>query len=495
MNDIPDGFRGEDPMEHRDAELIAAIPLLSKAAVLVVGDAMLDRYIYGTVSRLSQEAPIPVLAIDREVSLPGGAGNVVRNLTALGASAAFISVIGDDAAGSDLTTLIGRQQNIEPWLLVEGRRITTIKTRFIARGQQLLRSDREETGPVHPKLAERLVRIARDAIGATTVTVLSDYGKGVLSGEVPAVLVEAARKADRTVIVDPRGSDFSRYAGADIVMPNRPELSAATGMPIDTEGAIVAAARVLRERHHFGAVVITRGNDGMTLVTENLVQHFPAEAIEVYDTSGSGDTALATLAAAIAVRLPLPVAVRLANLAAGVVVGKVGSAVAGKADLLAALSPRRSASRKTVTREEAIENVARWRHGGLRIGFAHGPFDPPDAAHIQLLKDARARCDRLVVGLSGHDGAEDGQTPSPLVRRDAADAATLAGMACVDLICHFASETPEPLIQALRPDLLIVSGDGGIEPAAAADMVRGWGGEALELRAQGEDATPVPAGI
>src|SRR5215472_6468901 len=261
-----------------DTDLAGAIRRLSSASVLVVGDVMLDRYVYGTVERVSPEAPVPILAIEREISVPGGAGNVVRNLTALGAAVAFISVVGDDQAGSDLTGLIGGQPNIEPWLLVQGGRITTLKTRYLSAGQQLLRADREETSPIHPRLAERLVRIARDAMAATSVTVLSDYGKGLLSGGVATQLIAAAREAGRPVIVDPRGADYACYAGADIIMPNRTDLAAATGMPADTEAAVVAAATALRQRNGFGAVLVTRGNDGMTLVGPTGAQHFPAEA-------------------------------------------------------------------------------------------------------------------------------------------------------------------------------------------------------------------------
>ena len=358
------------------AGLAAAIRLLGRTNVLVVGDVMLDRYVYGTVERISPEAPVPILAIERELAMPGGAGNVVRNLTALGAAVAFISVVGDDQAGSDLTGLIGGQPNVEPWLLVQGGRTTTLKTRLLAAGQHLLRADREETSPIQPRLAERLLRIARDAMAATSVTVLSDYRKGLLAGELPAQLIAAAREAGRTVIVDPKGPDYSRYAGADVIMPNRTDLAEATGMRVDGEAAIVAAATALRQRHGFGAVVVTRGNDGMTLLDAGGAQHFPAEAAEVYDIAGAGDTAVATLAAGIAARLELPVAVRLANIAAGVVVGKVGTAVAREADLLAALSPQGGALRKIVSREAAVEHVQRWHHKGWRVGFTHGRFDP-----------------------------------------------------------------------------------------------------------------------
>ena len=315
----------------------AAVRTLAHASVLVIGDAMLDRFAHGTVHRQSIEAPVPILTIEKEFAQPGGSGNVVRNLTALGAAVAFISVVGDDTAGSDLTALIGGQPGVEPWLLVQGSRTTSLKTRFIAAGQQILRTDREQTDPIHPKLADRLVRIASDAMAATSVTVLSDYGKGVLANDVPAALVANARRMGRPVIVDPRGTDFARYAGADVVMPNRPELAAAIGMPTGNEGEIVAAALALRAKFSFGAVVVTRANDGMTLVDADGVRHFPAEAPVVLDTSGAGDTALATLAAAIASKQPLAVAVRLANLAAGLSVAHPGNSVVQEADLLAAL--------------------------------------------------------------------------------------------------------------------------------------------------------------
>ncbi len=289
---------GPPPREASAADLTDAVRRLARASVLVVGDAMLDRYVYGAVRRVSPEAPIPILSVERDVAMPGGAGNVVRNLTALGAAVAFVSVVGDDQAGSDLTGLIGGQPNVEPWLLVQGGRTTTTKTRYIAQGQQLLRADHEEVQPIHPKLAERLLRITQDALTATTVTVLSDYNKGVLAGDVPARIIAAARATGRRVVVDPKGTDYGRYAGADVITPNRRELAEATGMSVDTEADLVAAATLLRDTHGFGAVLVTRAEDGMTLVTADEPLHFPAEAAEVFDVSGAGDTVVATLAAA-----------------------------------------------------------------------------------------------------------------------------------------------------------------------------------------------------
>jgi len=477
MNQINPGAapRPDEPQP----DLAAAVKRLSRTSVLVIGDVMLDRYTYGEVARISQEAPVPVLAIEREVALPGGAGNVVRNLTALGSATAFISVVGDDQAGSDLTGLIGGQPNVEPWLLVQGGRTTTLKTRLIASGQHLLRADREQTDPIHPKLADRMLRIALDAMAATTVTILSDYGKGVLAADVPPRLVEAARKAGRRLIVDPRGSDFARYAGADIVMPNRQELAAASRMPVDSEAAIVAAAQSLRVAHGFGAVVVTRGNDGMTLVDAGRVLHFPAEAADVYDTSGAGDTALATLGAALAAQIDLPVAVRLANLAAGISVGKVGPSVVREADLLSALTPQNSALRKIVTREEAVEQAERWRHRGWRVGFTNGYFDLLHPGHIHLLEQARARCDRLVVGLNSDASVRRLKGAPHPVQPEAARAAVLASFACVDEVCLFDEDTAESLIEAIRPDVLIKGGSQPAEDVEGADLVRSWGGRTL----------------
>jgi len=461
-----------------DPDLEAAIPRLAYGNVLIVGDVMLDRYVYGDVTRISVEAPVPILAIDRELQMPGGAGNVLRNLTALGAAAAFITVVGDDEAGSALTALVGGHANVEPWLLVQGGRTTTQKTRYIAKGHQIFRADREQTDPIHPRLAERMVRIAVDAMAATSVTVLSDYGKGVLAGDVPTQLLAAARSSGRKLIVDPRGVDFSRYAGADIVMPNRPELAAATGMPVDTEAAIAAAASTLRERFGFGAIVVTRGNDGMTLVDADGVRQFPAEAGEVYDTSGCGDTALAALAAGVAAKLPLVTAVRLANIAAGVVVGKVGSAVAHEAELLAAVSPERSTIRKVVSLEEAAELAERWRHRGWRVGFTNGCFDLLHPGHLHLLESGRTGCDRLIVGLKSDANVRRHKGPMRPAQSQEARAAILASLAPVDLVCVFDEDTPERLIRAVRPDVLITTGGtGGVEEVYGADLVREWGGK------------------
>ena len=463
--------------ELQAAELIDAIRTLKRGTALVVGDAMLDRYVYGEVNRVSPEAPVPVLAVERELAMPGGAGNVVRNLTALGVAVAFISVVGDDQAGADLTGLIGGQPGVEPWLLVQGGRATTTKTRFIAAGQQMLRADHEVVAPVHPRLADRVVRIASDAIAATAVVVLSDYGKGVLAGGVAERLIAAAQAAGRRVLVDPKGRDYSRYAGADLITPNRAELGEATGMPVNTDEAIVAAARALRDAHGFGAVLVTRSEDGMTLLEGDVVRHFPAEAAEVHDVSGAGDTVMALVAAGIAAGQKLPVAARLANIAAGIVVGKIGTAVAREADLLDAISVERGTLRKVVSTASAAEQVERWRRRGWRVGFTNGCFDLLHPGHVHLLEQARSWCDRLVVGLNSDASVKRLKGPARPIQAEAARAAVLASLASVDCVTLFEDDTPEALIRTLRPDVLVKGADYTVEQVVGGELVSEWGGQ------------------
>jgi D-beta-D-heptose 7-phosphate kinase/D-beta-D-heptose 1-phosphate adenosyltransferase len=458
-------------------DLGSHVKRLSRASVLVVGDAMLDRYVYGEVTRVSPEAPVPILTVTREVAMPGGAGNVVRNLIALEAATAFVSVVGDDQAGSDLTGLIGGQQNVEPWLLVQGGRTTTMKTRYIAQGQHLIRADREETIALPEKLAERLIRIASDAMAATSVTVLSDYRKGVLGADVAPRLIAAAKALGRPVIVDPKGTDYSRYAGADVVTPNRRELAEATGLSLNSEASIVAAAQVLLQRHNFGAVLVTRAEDGMSLITNDEIRHYPGEAKEVFDVSGAGDTVVATLAAALAVQVPIFDAARLANIAGGIVVGKVGTAVARQQEILAAITPATGALRKVVTAAAAAEAAERWRSRGYRVGFTNGCFDLLHPGHVHLLEQCRAMCDRLIVGMNADASVTRLKGPTRPVQPEAARAAVLASLASVDLVCLFEEDTPLNILKLIKPDLLVKGADYTHATVVGAKEVESWGGK------------------
>ena len=459
------------------------IPRLAHVRVLCIGDLMLDRYVYGEVNRISPEAPIPVFRVVSESSMLGGAGNVARNITALGASVCFIAVVGDDPAGHDLTAMVGEEGGVEPYLLVERDRPSTIKTRYIADAQQLLRADSETLKPISDDTAAEVVRIARDALAACHVMVLSDYAKGVLGSDTVARLIAAARDADKPLVVDPKGGDFSPYRGATVITPNRREAARATGLADGgDDDAIAAMGAALIEQFGVASAVITRGESGMSLITPgDAPQHLSARAREVYDVSGAGDTVTALLALTLGAGAALDDAARLANLAAGVVVGKVGTAVVYGDDLLHAIHEGAwSASEAKVTSlAGALERVERWRLNNLRIGFTNGCFDLLHPGHISLLEQARAACDRLLVGLNSDSSIGRLKGDGRPIQEEAARAQVLASLACVDGVVLFDEDTPIAIIEAARPDVLIKGADYSREEVVGGDYVESYGGTIL----------------
>ncbi|CUW41525.1 fused heptose 7-phosphate kinase; heptose 1-phosphate adenyltransferase [Magnetospirillum sp. XM-1] len=462
--------------------LVERVEKLRGIMVLCIGDAMLDRFVYGAVERISPEAPIPVLCIERETAMLGGAGNVVRNLVAVGAAPAFVSVVGDDAAGREVTRLVGEHGEIDPCIVVEPGRQTTIKTRFFASHQQLLRADRESRSPVDDAIRDQLLTRVERLLPKAGVVVLSDYGKGVLAAPVAGELIRRAKAAGKSVIVDPKGTDYTIYAGATLVTPNRKELHEATGMEVDSDEQVVAAARHLIATCGFEAVLVTRSQDGMTLVhSSGQINHLPAEAREVFDVSGAGDTVVATLAAALASGATLPEAAHLANVAAGIVVGKVGTAVAYADELVAALHHEdlMLGDSKIVPANAAAEMVDRWRRKGHKVGFTNGCFDLLHPGHVSILAQARAACDKLVVGLNSDASVQRLKGPTRPVQSEASRATVLSSLATVDLVVIFGEDTPLEVIGVLKPDVLVKGADYTIDKVVGADLVQSWGGKVV----------------
>ena len=462
--------------------LAAHIECLGNSRVACVGDVMLDRFVYGRVERTSPEAPVPILSADHDVYMLGGAGNVVRNLVSLGARATLLSVIGDDEVGRRLTGMVGREERVEPHLLVERGRLSTEKTRFVAGGQQLLRADSETTEAIAARSAESLIGLARDAFAAADVVVLSDYAKGVLTPDLVRRLIETARSAGRPVVVDPKGRDYTRYAGATVLTPNRAELGVAAGESLEDDDAIVAACRRLIECHGVGAILVTRSRDGMTLVAgDGRVAHLTAEAREVFDVSGAGDTVVATLAAALGQGVALADAAQLANAAAGVAVGKAGTAAVRAADLLHAIraGDLSASEAKIMPLAAALDAAAGWRAQGQRIGFTNGCFDLLHPGHVSLLRQARQAADRLIVGLNSDASVHRLKGTDRPVQGEAARAQVLASLETVDLVVVFTEDTPVRLIKALRPDCLVKGSDYTVDEVVGADIVQGYGGTVL----------------
>ncbi len=464
-----------------NGDLLPLIDELRSARVLCIGDVMLDHYVYGQVERVSPEAPIPVLNIEREQKSLGGAGNVLRNLTALGVQAAFVSVVGNDDAGREIGRLLEAQEGVEVHLLVQPARPTTVKARYVAANQQLLRTDRETAAPLNPFIRDDLLRLARELVAGYTAVVVSDYAKGVLTEGVALEIIRAAHEAGARVVVDPKGGDPIRYRGASLLKPNRRELAQATGMPVVTEDQIVQAARALIERCDFGAVLASLGQAGMMLVEgDGAVHSQRAQVREVYDVSGAGDTVVAVMAAALGAGISPADGARLANIAAGIVVGKVGTAVVYPTELAAWIDGSdRSGAAKVVSRAQALDQAERWRRQGLRVGFTNGCFDLLHPGHVSLLRQAKAACDRLVVGLNSDMSATRLKGPTRPIQTEMARAAVLASLAAVDLIVIFDEDTPLDLIRALCPALLVKGADYRIEDVVGADLVSAAGGEVM----------------
>lgn len=466
-------------------ELIRSFDRMGEMQILCIGDLMLDRYIYGQVERISPEAPIPVFTTQREARMLGGVGNVVRNLLSLGANVALVSVVGDDAVGTQLTGLVGEEPRCIPTLLTERGRISTKKTRYVAGGQQILRSDHETRAPILPMTQQKLLEMALPEIAEMQAVILSDYHKGVLTPEICRAVIDAARAAHVPVFVDPKQRDVSLYAGATVLSPNLKELALAAGVEHFTDEAqIVEAAQTLARKHGFGYVLATRGEQGMTLVdAEGLVTHLPATAQQVFDVSGAGDTVIATLAAAYAAGVPMVQAATLANLAGGIVVGRLGTATIHRTDLTAALYTHRAVAlqQKILPLSTACDVMENWRREGLTVGFTNGCFDIMHAGHISLLSDAKAECDRLIVALNTDASVRALKGPSRPVNAEMDRAQVIAALAVVDAVVLFEDDTPLALIEQLKPDVLMKGADYTLDTVVGRALVESYGGRVALL--------------
>ncbi len=470
------------------AELDRVLDRLSAVRVLCIGDVMLDRFIYGNVERISPEAPIPIFTATREERMLGGAGNVVRNLLSLGAEASFAAVIGDDLVGNQLTQLVGAEAHVIPYLITERGRLSTKKTRYVANSQQLLRSDSETKAAIKDETASKILAMVVPELANHQALILSDYGKGVLTPAICQALIKAAREKQIPVFVDPKQRDVSVYAGATVLSPNLKELALACGVDkFEDDAAIIAAAQKLVQQHQFQYVLTTRGEHGMTLVdAQGLVSHVDATASEVFDVSGAGDTVIATLAATYAAGAPMPLAVELANLAGGIVVGRLGTAVVHRTDLTAALYTHRAMvlQQKILPRETALATVTNWKREGLSVGFTNGCFDIMHAGHIQLLSDARAKCDKLIVALNTDASVRGLKGSTRPVNAEMDRAQVLAALGCVDAVVLFDEETPIELLKLLEPNVLMKGADYTKEQVVGWQLVESYGGrvELLPLK-------------
>ncbi len=453
-----------------------SVPRFDKAQVLVIGDVMLDRYWHGTTSRISPEAPVPVVQVDRIEDRPGGAGNVALNIAALGAQVSLFGLTGQDEAASALSNRLSAAQ-VDCHFHVVSDHPTITKLRVISRHQQLLRMDFEQ--PFADKEAVALVAQATRAMRNVGAVILSDYAKGALAD--PQPLIRAARAVGVAVLVDPKGSDFQRYRGATLLTPNLHEFETVVG-PCDSEQALVKKGLALIAELALDALLITRGEHGMTLLRPGLAElHLPTRAREVFDVTGAGDTVISVLAATLAAGENLPNAVILANLAASIVVGKLGAAVVSAPELRRALQREFGGSRGVMNVEQLQVAINDAHAHGEKTVFTNGCFDILHAGHVGYLQQARRLGDRLIVAINSDASVTrlkgSGRPINPLDRR----MAVLAGLEAVDWVVGFDGDTPEELLEQLHPDILVKGGDYTKEQVVGWQIVEGYGGEVKVL--------------
>jgi D-beta-D-heptose 7-phosphate kinase/D-beta-D-heptose 1-phosphate adenosyltransferase len=469
-------------------ELHAVLGLLesgfSQIRVLVVGDLMLDRYILGEVDRISPEAPVPVLRHAQRYERPGGAANVAMNLAGLGCQTFLCGFWGADGEQAELAKLLepnaAHQGSVDAVGVVTSSLPTISKTRIVARTQQMLRLDIESRDAYPQVEVDRLEARAVELVSKVHAVILSDYAKGALTNQVCESVIRAARLARIPVLVDPKTKDLSKYSGATTICPNLNELSLATGVPAHHTDELLKAAHAQMIEHDFQFLTVTMSEKGIRILGPAGTEDYysPARAREVFDVSGAGDTVIATLAASLAGGLHIHTAVDLANLAAGIVVGKIGTVPIAQHELIAALTPSSgiTSAEKILDFDRVQRRVAEWRAAGETVVFTNGCFDLLHVGHITLLEDCRRFGSKLVLGLNADSSVCRLKGPTRPIVGERERARVMAALASVDAVVLFAEDTPLELIRALKPDVLVKGGDYTIDTVVGHEDVLANGG-------------------
>jgi D-beta-D-heptose 7-phosphate kinase/D-beta-D-heptose 1-phosphate adenosyltransferase len=449
----------------------------SQFKILVIGDIMLDRYIHGEVERISPEAPVPVIRHAQRYERAGGAANVAMNLAGLGCEAVLAGFWGEDSEKSELQAMLERA-GVDPVGVVTSSLPTISKTRIVGRMQQLLRLDIESREVPPATEMERLIQRSVSLVDKVHAVILSDYAKGALSRELCEAVIRTARTKGIPVLADPKTPDLSKYSGATSVSPNLGELSLATGVSAHDVDALLDAGQRQVAEHGLEFLTVTMSEKGISVLWPERRHHSPARAREVFDVSGAGDTVIATLAASFAAGLKIETAVDLANLAAGIVVGKMGTVPIAQHELIAALTPSTNltAGEKILDRERVLKRVAEWRASGETIVFTNGCFDLLHVGHITLLEDCRRFGTKLILGLNTDASVSRLKGPTRPIVGERERARVMAALAAVDAVVLFDQDTPLELIRALQPNVLVKGGDYTIETVIGHEDVIAVGG-------------------
>jgi D-beta-D-heptose 7-phosphate kinase/D-beta-D-heptose 1-phosphate adenosyltransferase len=470
------------------------MPDMKQSTILVLGDVMLDQYIWGDVSRISPEAPVPIVRISKRTQALGGAGNVAANLTGLGCNVLLMGVRGDDIAGNTLALLID-EKSIHDFMVVDEKRPTTTKTRVMGQNQQLLRLDDEKNSDLDDENLKEIKNHFRNIAPDLDAVILSDYGKGLLSDKIAQECIHLCRVNKIPVFVDPKGVEWERYHGATCVTPNSSEFKQIVehyGKHADAD--FEKQAFRIRKKFDFDYLLVTQGSNGMSLFGDSAKPlTVSAKAREVFDVSGAGDTVIATLAAAFTTKISMSEAMHAANVAAGLVVEKVGTCPITGSELSNALKRMSEGHASRIySREQARTITSVWRNDRKKLVFTNGCFDLLHSGHIKLLQSAAKEGDKLVVGLNSDDSVKRLKGALRPILSETERAAILSSIECVDMVVIFEEDTPLNLIQSLKPDILVKGGDYTRETVVGYDLVESWGGEVVLVSLkQGKSTTEI----
>lgn len=459
---------------------------LSHVRVLCIGDVMLDRFVSGHVKRISPESPVPVLSISGTQSFPGGAANVARNIASLGGRCTLVSVVGDDAVARELRETMKAIDGIVCAFTISCDRPTSEKIRFVANGQHMLRADAEVTSSIDAATAAAVIESIERLVADHDVMVLSDYAKGLLTDGVVRAAIAIATRHCLPIVVDPKSVDLQRYCGASVITPNSKEVMDATGIdPTDDDAQAELAGASILSSSGVDAVLLTRAHRGMTLVgSSTATVHIQASAREVFDVVGAGDTVIATLSLALGAKLALADAARLANFAAGVVVGKRGTATVTQtelADEVLRLSrgSLQALQNKIMSRDDAAELANTWRKNGFKVGFTNGCFDILHVGHLAILCFSRQNCGRLIVAVNSDASVKRLKEAGRPINSESDRAMVLAALSVVDAVVVFDEDTPLQMIEQLNPEVLIKGADYSIDKIVGSSHVLSYGGKVL----------------
>jgi D-beta-D-heptose 7-phosphate kinase/D-beta-D-heptose 1-phosphate adenosyltransferase len=453
-----------------------------KLRIFVIGDVMLDRYFWGDVQRISPEAPVPILRVSGENLSLGGAANVATNLRSLGATVEIFGIIGRDREGENLIALLKQIHIDSKGIISDLKKLTATKARLIAENQQIARIDREETSPISDKVKNHIMRAFTKSAEENTPhgIIISDYAKGLVTEDLSNEVIQFARRKGIFVCIDPKGKDFSKYKGANVITPNQKETEELCGFPIEDDKTLKRAAEILIEQTDAEGILITRGRHGISFYVQGThqIRTIHSDAREVFDVTGAGDTVVSAFTLSYIASKSWEDSVRIANCAAGIVVGRIGTATVTQQELAERFNHSQYLSNnKILTRDLLSKTVFRLREDGKRIVFTNGCFDLFHIGHLKLLKQAKEMGDVLVVGINSEHSVKrlKGEGRPFIGENDRAN--IIAALDCVDYVALFEEDTPLELIKTLKPDLVVKGGDYPLDTVVGKDFVESYGGK------------------